>query len=158
MQSYDFVKALDAFIKNRTHTLPGWLRARCETLSPLIFSVMDGNVQAGEGKSVKLTFMQGLENCEWKVGMEAAAILSGGGLLVVGALTDWIRTIPSWLKARCETLSPLTFSVMGGSIQAGAGKDIKLFLLQGLESYEWKVGAEAAAVPGWDGLLIVGVL
>ncbi len=86
MEIYALAKSFDEFIKRRTHTMPGWLRARCETLSPLIFSVMDGNIQAGEGKSVRLVLLEDLKSYDWKIGMEAASILSGGGLLILGVL------------------------------------------------------------------------
>ncbi len=86
MEIYALAKSFDEFVKRRTHAIPGWLRARCETLSPLIFSVMDGNIQAGEGKSVKLVLLEDLKSYDWKIGMEAASILSGGGLLILGVL------------------------------------------------------------------------
>jgi len=161
METSEFTKTLDNFIKRRTKTFPGWVRAKCEKVSPLIFSFIDGNAQAGEGKSIKLLFMHGLENYNWKAGIEAAAILSGNALLIMGVLDDVISralTTPGWLRARCESLSPLVFSVINGNIRAGGGTGVDLALINGLASYEWKPGIEAAAILSGSGLLIMGAL
>ncbi len=83
MEMSEFIKALESFIKRRTKSSHGWLRARCESVSPLIFSIIDGKAQAGEGKSVRLVFMRGMDT-GWKSGDEAAAILEGADLLILG--------------------------------------------------------------------------
>ncbi len=83
MEVSEFTKALEDFIKRHTKSSPGWLRAKCETVSPLIFSIIDGKAQAGEGKSVRLVFMRGMDT-GWEAGDEAAAILEGADLLILG--------------------------------------------------------------------------
>lgn len=166
MEPYELAKALDKFIKGRIPTSYQWLRAKCEKLSPLLFSILDGEVQAGEEKSVKLNMTYAASLCDWHVGDEAAAILDGVSLLILGRLTKEVKPMgelvkdirpepPGWLRAHCENVSPLTFSVMDGRIKAGEGKDIALALTRSVSQCDWRVGDEAAAILGGDGLLII---
>jgi len=165
MEPYELVKALDKFVKGRIPTSYPWLRAKCEKLSPLLFSILDGEVQAGEEKSVTLNMTYTAALCDWRVGDEAAAILNGSSLLILGKVAKEVKPLdafvkdlvpepPGWLRAKCESLSPLAFSVMNGRITAGEDKDIPLTLTRAASEYEWHVGDEAAAVLGGDGLLI----
>ncbi len=166
MEPYEFVKTLDKFIKSRIPTSYQWLRAKCEKLSPLLFSIMDGEIQAGEEKSVKLNMTYAASLCDWHVNDEATAILDGRSLLIIGRVAKEVKPMsefvkdlmpepPGWLRAKCESLSPLTFSVMDGRIKAGDGKDIALVLTNSTSQYDWRVGYEAAALLGGDGLLII---
>ena len=52
-----------------------------ERPQPLIFSVVDGNVRAEEGVNLTLTATAAAR--DWQKGERAAAILSGGGLLII---------------------------------------------------------------------------
>ena len=60
-----------------------WYEAVCEQEcpKPLIFSVIDGNVRAEEGVNLTLTATAAAR--DWQKGERAAAILSGGGLLIL---------------------------------------------------------------------------
>ena len=60
-----------------------WYEAVCEQErpQPLIFSVVDGNVRAEEGVNLTLTATAAAR--DWQKGERAAAILSGGSLLVI---------------------------------------------------------------------------
>lgn len=60
-----------------------WYEAVCEQErpKPLVFSVIDGNVRAVEGVNLTLTATAAARN--WQKGEHAAAILSGGGLLII---------------------------------------------------------------------------
>lgn len=60
-----------------------WYEAVCEQEhpKPLIFSVVNGNVRAEEGVNLTLTAMAAAR--DWQKGERAAAILSGGGLLIL---------------------------------------------------------------------------
>lgn len=60
-----------------------WYEAVCEQErpQPLIFSTVDGNVRAEEGVNLTLTATAAAR--DWERGERAAAILSGGGLLVI---------------------------------------------------------------------------
>ena len=61
-----------------------WYEAVCEQErpQPLIFSAVDDNVRAEEGVNLTLTATAAAR--DWEGGERAAAILSGGGLLVIG--------------------------------------------------------------------------
>ena len=60
-----------------------WYEAVCvqERPQPLIFSAVDGNVRAKEGENLTLTATAAAR--DWDRGERAAAILSGGGLLIL---------------------------------------------------------------------------
>ena len=60
-----------------------WYEAVCEQErpQPLIFSTVDGNVRAEEGVNLTLTATAAAR--DWERGERAAAILSGGGLLII---------------------------------------------------------------------------
>lgn len=60
-----------------------WYEAVCEQTSPkpLKFSILDGEVIAEQG--VNLTFTATAAARDWQTGERAAAILSGGGLLII---------------------------------------------------------------------------
>lgn len=60
-----------------------WYEVVCEQErpQPLIFSTVDGNVRAEEGVNLTLTATAAAR--DWERGERAAAILSGGGLLVI---------------------------------------------------------------------------
>ena len=60
-----------------------WYEAVCEQdrPQPLIFSLVDGNVRAEEGVNLTLTATAAAQ--DWQKGERAAAILSGGGLLIL---------------------------------------------------------------------------
>ncbi|HIX89926.1 MAG TPA: hypothetical protein H9845_03395 [Candidatus Agathobaculum pullicola] len=60
-----------------------WYEAVCEQErpKPLIFSVIDGNVRAEEGVNLTLTATAAAR--DWQKSERAAAILSGGGLLIL---------------------------------------------------------------------------
>lgn len=63
-----------------------WYEAVCEQTSPkpLKFSVLDGEVIAEQG--VNLTLTATAAGRSWQKGERAAAILSGGGLLILDKL------------------------------------------------------------------------
>ncbi|HIY54543.1 MAG TPA: hypothetical protein H9832_11400 [Candidatus Agathobaculum merdavium] len=63
-----------------------WYEAVCEQErpKPLIFSVIDGNVRAEEGVNLTLTATAAAR--DWQKGERAAAILSGGVLLILDKL------------------------------------------------------------------------
>lgn len=58
-----------------------WYEAVCETTSPLTFSAVDGNIVAKQGDNLTLTELAAQR--DWRTGERAAAILSGGGLLII---------------------------------------------------------------------------
>ena len=60
-----------------------WYEVVCEQErpQPLIFSAVDGNVRAEEGVNLTLTATAAAR--DWERGERAAAILSGGGLLII---------------------------------------------------------------------------
>lgn len=60
-----------------------WYEAVCEQErpQPLIFSAVDGHVRAEEGINLTLTATAAAR--DWETGERAAAILSGGGLLIL---------------------------------------------------------------------------
>lgn len=60
-----------------------WYEAVCEQERPksLVFSAVDGNIRAEEG--VNLTMTATAAARDWQKGERAAAILSGGGLLII---------------------------------------------------------------------------
>ncbi|HJA49077.1 MAG TPA: hypothetical protein H9790_07100 [Candidatus Agathobaculum intestinipullorum] len=64
-----------------------WYEAVCEQErpQPLIFSAVDGNVRAEEGVNLTLTATAAARN--WERGERAAAILSGGGLLILDKIS-----------------------------------------------------------------------
>lgn len=86
--AYD-VKLAEAILKQggrRAKKSPyaaAWYEAVCEQErpKPLIFSVVNGNVRAEEG--VNLTLTETAAARDWQKGERAAAILSGGGLLIL---------------------------------------------------------------------------
>ncbi len=63
-----------------------WYEAVCEQVSPkpLKFSAVDGNVLAEQGVNLTLTATAAARS--WQKGERAAAILSGGGLLILDKL------------------------------------------------------------------------
>ncbi len=91
MEPYELVKAFDKFVKDRIPTSYPWLRAKCEKLSPLLFSILDGEVQAGEEKSVNLNMTYTASLRDWRVGDEAAAILNGTSLLILDKMTNGVK-------------------------------------------------------------------
>lgn len=64
-----------------------WYEAVCEQEhpKPLIFSVVNGNVRAEEGVNLTLTATAAAR--DWQKGERAAAILSGGGLLILDKIS-----------------------------------------------------------------------
>ena len=64
-----------------------WYEAVCEQERPqlLIFSAVDGNIRAEEG--VNLTMTATAAARDWQKGERAAAILSGGGLLILDKIS-----------------------------------------------------------------------
>ena len=90
--SYD-VKLAEAILKQggrRAKKSPyaaAWYEAVCEQErpQPLIFSVVDGNVRAEEGVNLTLTATAAAR--DWQKGERAAAILSGGGLLILDKIS-----------------------------------------------------------------------
>lgn len=86
--SYD-VKLAEAILKQggrRAKKSPyaaAWYEAVCEQErpQPLVFSVVNGNVRAEEGVNLTLTATAAAR--DWRKGERAAAILSGGGLLIL---------------------------------------------------------------------------
>ena len=64
-----------------------WYEAVCEQErpKPLVFSVIDGNVRAEEG--INLTLTATAAPRDWQTGERAAAILSGGGLLILDKIS-----------------------------------------------------------------------
>lgn len=64
-----------------------WYEAVCEQErpQPLIFSTVDGNVRAEEGVNLTLTATAAAQ--DWERGERAAAILSGGGLLILDKIS-----------------------------------------------------------------------
>ena len=57
-----------------------WYRATCSALSPLTFSILDGEIQAS-GAALVLT--SSVSGQRWEIGDSVAAILSGSGLLIL---------------------------------------------------------------------------
>ena len=90
--AYD-VKLAEAIMKHggrRAKKSPyaaAWYEAVCEQERPkaLIFSVVNGNVRAEEG--VNLTMTATAAARDWQTGERAAAILSGGGLLILDKIS-----------------------------------------------------------------------
>lgn len=86
--SYD-VKLAEAILKQggrRAKKSPyaaAWYEAVCEQERPqsLVFSAVDGNIRAEEGVNLTLTATAAAR--DWQKGERAAAILSGGGLLIL---------------------------------------------------------------------------
>ena len=64
-----------------------WYEVVCEQErpQPLIFSAVDGNVRAEEGVNLTLTATAAAR--DWERGERAAAILSGGGLLILDKIS-----------------------------------------------------------------------
>ena len=64
-----------------------WYEVVCEQErpQPLIFSAVDGNVRAEEGVNLTLTATAAAR--DWERGDRAAAILSGGGLLILDKIS-----------------------------------------------------------------------
>lgn len=60
---------------------PAWYLAECVDEQPLTFSIADGNIRAEQG--VNLTLTATAAALDWEKGERAAAILSGGSLLVI---------------------------------------------------------------------------
>ena len=60
-----------------------WYEAVCEQErpQPLVFSTVDGNIRAVSGENLTLT--ETAARRDWRTGERAAAILSGGGLLIL---------------------------------------------------------------------------
>lgn len=58
-----------------------WYEAVCEATSPMTFTAVDGNVRAVKGENLTLT--ETAARRDWRTGERAAAILSGGGLLII---------------------------------------------------------------------------
>ena len=68
----------------RPRQRPAWHRAQCVSISPLTFSIVDGEFKFEAGKGLTLT--RTAASVDWRTGDTAAAILSGGGLLVIDEL------------------------------------------------------------------------
>lgn len=64
-----------------------WYEVVCEQErpQPLIFSAVDGNIRAEEGVNLTLTATAAAR--DWERGERAAAILSGGGLLILDKIS-----------------------------------------------------------------------
>lgn len=64
-----------------------WYDAVCEQErpKPLVFSAVDGNIRAEEG--INLTMTATAAARDWQKGERAAAILSGGGLLIIDKIS-----------------------------------------------------------------------
>ena len=60
---------------------PAWYIAACAETQPLTFTIMDGQFRFASGKSLTLTATA--SGRTWEKGDQAAAILSGGALLVI---------------------------------------------------------------------------
>ena len=58
-----------------------WYEAVCKATSPMTFSAVDGNIVAKQGDNLTLTELAAAR--DWQTGERAAAILSGGGLLIL---------------------------------------------------------------------------
>lgn len=80
---YDFAKRIQELRKKNPYEA-AWYKAICSSIDPLAFTIIDGNLiyKTGEG----LTMTQTAVNTEWRVGYQAAAFLSGEGLLVIGRI------------------------------------------------------------------------
>ena len=78
---YDTDMALRLKELGRPRARPAWHRAQCVSISPLRFSIVDGQFQFESGKGLTLT--RTASNVDWRTGYTAAAILSGGSLLVL---------------------------------------------------------------------------
>ncbi len=63
-----------------------WYEAVCEQArpQPRVVSAVDGNVRAEQGKNLTMTATAAAR--DWKKSERAAAILSGGGLLILDKL------------------------------------------------------------------------
>lgn len=81
---YKIAKAIVERGGTRTKKSPyaaSWYEAVCEMTSPLTFSAVDGHVVAKQGDNLTLTELAAQR--DWRTGERAAAILSGGGLLIL---------------------------------------------------------------------------
>ncbi len=58
-----------------------WYRAECASLDPLKFSAVQGNIFADAETGLALTSTAASR--EWHVGDSAAALISGGGILII---------------------------------------------------------------------------
>ena len=79
---YEFARALKKMNEKPPYEA-AWYRAVCVSVSPLTFSIIDGNLMYSDGQ-LTLTAAAGAK--EWKTGDEAGAVLSGEGLLIVDRL------------------------------------------------------------------------
>ena len=84
MYDTDMARRLKSLSKQPV--LPAWYEVVCEQErpQPLIFSIADGNIRAEQG--VNLTLTATAAALDWEKGERAAAILSGGSLLVTDSI------------------------------------------------------------------------
>lgn len=108
---YDLAKALIKRFGKHSAAL-GWYQAECVNLSPLSFSIRDGNLLFINGTN--LTLSADAEVMDWAVGDLAAAALAGASLLVIDRIG---QQAPVWEYAHCEAISPLTFTTERGRYQ-----------------------------------------
>lgn len=79
MYDTDMARRLKSLSKQPVR--PAWYLAECVDEQPLTFSIADGNIRAEQGANLTLTATAAA--LDWKKGERAAAILSGGSLLVI---------------------------------------------------------------------------
>ena len=79
--AYDYEMAQRLRRLGRYQPPPAWHEAVCAAVSPPAFSVMDGNALFTEENGLTMTATAAAR--EWHSGDKAAAVLSGGSLLVI---------------------------------------------------------------------------
>lgn len=79
MYDTDMARRLKAL--GRRTARPAWYLAECTETSPLTFSIADGNFRFKSGEGLTMTATA--SGRTWEKGDTAAAILSGGSLLVI---------------------------------------------------------------------------
>lgn len=79
MYDTDMARRLKAL--GRQTARPAWYLAECTETSPLTFSIADGNFRFKSGEGLTMTATA--SGRTWQIGSTAAAILSGGSLLVI---------------------------------------------------------------------------
>ena len=79
MYDTDMARRLKSLGKQPTR--PAWYLAECVDEQPLTFSIADGNFRFKSGEGLTMTATA--SGRTWETGDTAAAILSGGSLLVI---------------------------------------------------------------------------
>jgi len=78
-----FIDAIVDLIKRYTPRREIWTRWECVGIDPPVFVGYGGEIRAGGADGMPLVLTGTAKNCEWKVGMQAAALCNPGGVLIL---------------------------------------------------------------------------